>query len=105
MPAPSPRTLRLNDVFRRFGASRRGSAAIQFALVAPLFFALLFAIVEVAMVFFANQILETGTQDTASSILTHQLQDTTAPAAQAQKGHGALRGRVKIRLSCGGDLL
>lgn len=105
MPAPSPRTLRLNDVFRRFGANRRGSAAIQFALVAPLFFALLFAIVEVAMVFFANQILETGTQDTARSILTHQLQDNTATAAQAQKVHDDLCGRVNILLSCGGVLL
>jgi len=38
---------------RRFRRNRRGSAAVEFALVAPVFFALLFAIIESAMVFFA----------------------------------------------------
>jgi Flp pilus assembly protein TadG len=32
---------------------------LQFALVAPVFFALLFAIIETAIVFFASQLLET----------------------------------------------
>jgi Flp pilus assembly protein TadG len=105
MPAPSPRMPRLHKVLRRFGVSRRGSAAVEFALVAPLFFALLFAVVEVAMVFFANQILETGTQDTARSILTHQLQDGTPAAQQAQKVHDDLCSQVEILLSCSGVML
>jgi Flp pilus assembly protein TadG len=105
MPAPTPHMPRLN-VLRRFGASRKGSAAVQFALVAPLFFALLFAIIEVAMVFFANQILETGTQDTARSILTHQLQDQNPTSSQqAQKVHDELCSRVQILLTCSGVLL
>jgi Flp pilus assembly protein TadG len=32
-----------------------GSAAVEFALVAPVFFALLFAIIETAIMFFASQ--------------------------------------------------
>ena len=53
------------NVLRRFRRNRRGAAAVEFALVAPLFFALLFAIIEVALVFFASQVLETVTQDSA----------------------------------------
>jgi Flp pilus assembly protein TadG len=60
---------------RRFSRNRRGSAAVEFALVAPLFFALLFAIIETALVFFAGQLLETGTQDAARAFLTSQVQN------------------------------
>jgi Flp pilus assembly protein TadG len=101
MPALSPRTLRLRNVFRRFSANRRGSAAVEFALVAPLFFALLFAIVEVAMVFFANQILETGTQDAARGLFTHEIQDNTAVDAK-QQFQADLCSGVEILLGCSG---
>lgn len=99
MSAPSPRILRLHHIIRRFGANRTGSAAIQFAMVAPLFFALLFAIIEVSMVFFATQILETGTQDTARLLLTHQAQDQSMTATQV---HDDLCNRVKVLMTCSG---
>jgi Flp pilus assembly protein TadG len=63
-----------SQLLRRFRRNRRGSAAVEFALVAPLFFALLFAILESALVFFAGQVLETGTQDAARAFLTSQVQ-------------------------------
>jgi Flp pilus assembly protein TadG len=47
---------------------------VEFALVAPIFFALLFAIIEVALMFFANQVLETVTQASARYLLTGQAQ-------------------------------
>jgi Flp pilus assembly pilin Flp len=56
-------TASVRNAMRRFRRNRRGSAAVEFALVAPVFFALLFAIIETAMVFFAGQVLETGVQD------------------------------------------
>jgi Flp pilus assembly protein TadG len=62
------------DIFRRFGRNRRGSAAVEFALIAPAFFALLFAILESAIMFFASQILETVTQESARQIMTGQAQ-------------------------------
>ena len=55
---------------------------VEFALVAPVFFALLFAIIEVALVFYASQVLETVTQDSARMIMTGQEQ--TAGKSQAQ---------------------
>lgn len=58
----------------RFRGNQRGSAAVEFALVAPLFFALLFAIIETGMVFFASQSLETALQDSARTIMTGEAQ-------------------------------
>jgi Flp pilus assembly protein TadG len=72
MPQPFDLT---RHALRRFRRNRRGSAAVEFALVAPIFFGLLFAIIEVAMVFFASQVLETVTQDAARMIMTGQAQN------------------------------
>ena len=69
-------------LLRRFRQSRRGSAAVQFAIVAPLFFGLLFAIIEVALMFFAGQVLETITQNSARMILTGQAQNNSYTQAQ-----------------------
>ncbi len=81
MSSPAGSTA-LKKALRRFRRNRRGSAAVEFALVAPVFFALLFAIIETAMVFFASQVLETVTQDSARMIMTGQAQ--TAAYTQAQ---------------------
>jgi Flp pilus assembly protein TadG len=72
----------LRNVLQRFRRNRAGSAAVEFALVAPVFFALLFAIIETGIIFFAGQVLETITQDSARMILTGQAQ--TAAYTQAQ---------------------
>ena len=79
-PAAAPGSFR--TALHRFRRNRRGSAAVEFALVAPVFFALLFAIIETAIVFFAGQVLETITQDSARKIMTGQAQ--TAKYSQAQ---------------------
>ena len=67
-------TAAVRIIFRRFRRNRRGSAAVEFALVAPVFFALLFAIIETAIMFFASQVLETVTQNSVRQILTGQAQ-------------------------------
>ena len=64
-----------STLLRRFRRNREGSVAVQFMLVAPLFFALLFAIVETALMFFASQILETVAQQSARAIMTGQAQN------------------------------
>ena len=70
------------NLLRQFRRNRRGSAVVQFALVAPLFFGLLFAIIEVALMFFAGQVLETITQSSARMILTGQAQQASYTQAQ-----------------------
>jgi len=92
LPAASMR-----KALRRFRRNRRGSAAVEFALVAPVFFALLFAIIETAIVFFAGQVLETVTQDSARMIMTGQAQ--TGGYSQSQfKDY--VCGRINVLFDC-----
>ncbi|HEY0236194.1 MAG TPA: TadE/TadG family type IV pilus assembly protein [Afipia sp.] len=99
MSAPLPSSPRFRALVRRFSKSRRGSAAVEFALIAPLFFALIFAIMETAMVFFAGQVLETGTQDTARMLFTNQAQNS---AWDQSKFKNDLCSRVSALLDCAG---
>jgi Flp pilus assembly protein TadG len=84
MPPPAVSTASVRTIFYRFRRNRRGSAAVEFALVAPVFFALLFAIIETGLMFFASQVLETITQDSARMILTGQAQSASYTQAQFQ---------------------
>lgn len=61
---------------RRLRRNKQGSAAIEFALVAPVFFAMLFAILETGLAFLAGQVLENGLQSSARKMFTHQAFDT-----------------------------
>jgi Flp pilus assembly protein TadG len=81
MSLPAASTASVRKALRRFRRNRRGSAAVEFALVAPVFFALLFAILETAIIFFAAQVLETMTQTSARYILTGQAQNQGFKAA------------------------
>lgn len=79
MPSPAASKFTFRKMLRRFGRNRGGSAAVEFALVAPVFFALLFAIIESALMFFASQVLETATQNSARMVLTGQQQNGQLP--------------------------
>lgn len=61
-------------VARRFVRQQDGSAAVEFALVAAPFLAMVFAIMETAVIFFAGQALETAGSDSARLIMTGQAQ-------------------------------
>jgi Flp pilus assembly protein TadG len=63
-----------HGVARRFARQQEGAAAVEFAMVAAPFLALVFAIMETAIVFFAGQALETAVADSARLILTGQAQ-------------------------------
>jgi Flp pilus assembly protein TadG len=80
MPSPAPSRFTLRSALRRFGGNHRASAAVEFALVAPMFFALLFAIIETALMFFASQVLETVVQNSARVVLTGQAQSGSVAA-------------------------
>ena len=60
---------------RRFARQQDGAAAVEFALIAAPFLALIFAILETALVFFAGQALETAVADSSRLIMTGQAQD------------------------------
>jgi Flp pilus assembly protein TadG len=68
-------------VARRFARGQDGAAAVEFALVAAPFLALIFAILETALVFFASQTLEAAASNAGRLIMTGQAQ--TAGYSQA----------------------
>jgi Flp pilus assembly protein TadG len=54
----------------------KGSAAIEFAMVAPVLFLFLFGIIETGVIFFGSAMLQNATDDTARKIRTGQLAGT-----------------------------
>lgn len=79
----------LSPVIRRgtgLARDEKGAVAIEFAILAPVFFALIFAIIETSMGFFAQQVLESALQDSTRLIRTGQSQTGTPwTAAQFRK--------------------
>jgi len=72
--------LRGASLFSRFLADQKGAYAIEFALVAIPFLALLFAIIETALVFFADSILNNASAQAARLIRTGQAQSQSLSA-------------------------
>jgi len=60
----------------------RGATAVEFALIAVPFLALLTAMVETALVFFAGQVLQASTSEAGRLIMTGQAQGMTASQFQ-----------------------
>ena len=78
---------------RSLRSNKEGSAAIEFAMIAPIFFGLLFALIETSMVFLAGQVLETGVQDGARLMYTSQ-----NPSAADFKA--AICAKVAVMMDC-----
>jgi Flp pilus assembly protein TadG len=66
---------------RRFLRHQDGAAAVEFGLILLPFLALMFGIMETALVFFADQTLETAAADSARLIMTGQAQNQSLTAA------------------------
>jgi Flp pilus assembly protein TadG len=101
MSSPAGSSATLRKALRRFRRNRRGSAAVEFALVAPVFFALLFAIIETAIVFFAGQVLETVTQDSARMIMTGQAQNASYGKPEFK---AYVCGKITVLFDCVGGI-
>ncbi len=86
---------------RRFATSEDGATAVEFALVALPFLGLLFAIIETGLVFFAGQVLETATADSARLIMTGQAQTQGFDQGRFKQ---EVCNRTYGLLNCSGDL-
>jgi Flp pilus assembly protein TadG len=73
------------STLRRFLASAHAATAVEFALVAAPFCALLIAILQTALVFFAQQVLQTATSESARLVMTGQAQNQNLTPAQFQQ--------------------
>jgi Flp pilus assembly protein TadG len=69
----------------RFALCVRGATAVEFALVAAPFCAMLLAILQTALVFLAQQVLQTATSEAARLVMTGQAQTQKLSAAQFQQ--------------------
>lgn len=87
--------------FRNFRSNRRGSAAVEFAMIVVPFFMMLFAIVETGLVFFAQQTLETATQDASRLVLTGQAQNAGYTQSQFKT---ALCNNLPSFFNCAGGI-
>jgi Flp pilus assembly protein TadG len=69
---------------RHFALCRKGAAALEFALIAAPFLALLVALFQTALVFFAGRVLDEVTEEASRYILTGQAQQANMTQAQFQ---------------------
>jgi len=67
---------------QQFGGAKDGAAAVEFAVVLAPFLAIMFAIIELALVFLSGQVLETATADSARRIMTGEIQKSGFNGAQ-----------------------
>ncbi|MEM8812221.1 MAG: TadE/TadG family type IV pilus assembly protein [Pseudomonadota bacterium] len=67
---------------RRIRRDEKGAAAVEFGLLAFPFFLILFSIIEISLVFFANQIMDNAVSDAARMIRTGQAQAASFSAAE-----------------------
>jgi Flp pilus assembly protein TadG len=83
--------------WRRFSRNEKGVAAVEFGIVALPFIALLFAIIETALIFFSGQVLETAVTDSARLILTGQAQSSALDQTTFKK---AVCDRIQGLIDC-----
>jgi Flp pilus assembly protein TadG len=90
------------QLFGRGKRANAGSAAIEFAMIAPLFFLMLFATLETGLAYFANMTLQNGVQETARLIRTGQAQKQNMTQSQFRQ---RICDEIKVLLSCDGEKL
>ncbi len=72
---------RIHGTARGFAGAREGVAAVEFAIVAPVFFALVFSIIEAGYFYFVNASITEATAKASRLIRTGQAQNGVDPQA------------------------
>jgi len=85
-----------------FVADANGATAVEFALIAPVFLALLVGIIQTFLAFFASQLLETVVTQSSRLILTGQVQ--SAGMTQSQFAQQVCN-QVVILFNCSGLMI
>lgn len=76
MHRDQPKYARWVGKFGGFWTTRRASAAIEFAIVAPIFIGLLISVLETGIFFFAQNTLQAAAVQAGRLILTGQAQSS-----------------------------
>jgi Flp pilus assembly protein TadG len=80
---------------------RKGSAAIEFAIIAPVFFLFLMGVLEVGTMYVANSVLQKATDDAGRYIRTGQAQAASMTQDQFRT---YLCGKISALLNCDSNL-
>ncbi|MBV9217881.1 MAG: pilus assembly protein [Methylobacteriaceae bacterium] len=72
---------RLRALLRRLRVEREGHAAVEFGMVVLPFFAIIFAVLEIAFLFMTGQALDTSLDEAARLLLTGQAQTSSGSGA------------------------
>ena len=74
----------LRAALRDFATATGASTAVEFAFIAPVLFALLLAMTQIAVIFIAESYIQTVAETTERQILTNQYTSLTADQIRAQ---------------------
>ncbi|HLH98308.1 MAG TPA: TadE/TadG family type IV pilus assembly protein [Xanthobacteraceae bacterium] len=85
-----------------FARREEGAAALEFAIIAAPFLALILASMQTALAFFAGQVLESAVADSSREILTGQVQNAGMTQSQFAS---AVCAKVQALFSCGGLMI
>src|SRR3954454_1084433 len=91
------RSRRFRDALSRLKRDRDGAAAVEFAIIAPIFFFLMFVSAQTALIFIAEQVMDNAVFETARLIRTGQAQ--TGPMSQSDF-KTAMCAKMSIFISC-----
>jgi len=102
MTHQSTASLKPLAALRKLAALNDGAAAVEFALVATPFLALLFAILQTSLIFFAEQSLETTAADASRLVQTGQAQNQGFDQAAFKT---AVCARLSGLMNCSGIMI
>lgn len=84
-------------LLRRARTDEDGAAAVEFAIIAPFFFFLMFMIAETAMIFIAEQVMDNAVFESARLIRTGQVQKAGMSPGDFRQD---VCGRMAVFVSC-----
>jgi len=96
---------RRRNRFGIFVKDSKGATAVEFALIALPFFALIVALVQAFLLFFAQSLLENAVRKSARQILTGQVQSADASMTQAAAiaaFHNTVCNNAAVLFTCSG---
>jgi Flp pilus assembly protein TadG len=91
---------RLVDWRAGIARDQGGAAAVEFAIIAPVFFFLMFVIAETALVFIAEQVMDNAVFETARLIRTGQVDNADMSEADFKD---EVCDRMSVFVDCSGD--
>jgi Flp pilus assembly protein TadG len=93
--------LRRGFLVRRFTRNRSGATVIEFAFIGPLFFGLLFGILETGLLYLKTTAIDAGVEEAKRVVMTGQVLAAGTPSQQLSKFKVAFCDQAGWIIPCG----